>query len=257
MTGPHARVPPGRRRPAARSWSSWPCSSARRPVTGRRGERSRPRSSPVRPRRDRREPVSRRLADRSRPRPAHGPPHRGTGSAVRARAIRVRGPAPPRRAGRLRPRAPSRASLHGGDRPGSVTARSVFLVRLVAGPAEVTGVDRLVWDPVAFTLYARPDTLLEPETRYGLVVTRDVRDVAGRPVEPSPAFAPLLRARRRFPPPCASIGSVFACSGRPSSGGVSDPTGSRPRPSSPPGASRRSSSTPVTPWTGGRRPPRS
>ncbi len=77
---------------------------------------------------------------------------------------------------------------------GSVTPRSVFLVRLVAGPPEVTGVDRLVWDPGAFTLYAHPETLLEPETRYGLVVTRDLRDLAGRPVEPSPAFAAALRA---------------------------------------------------------------
>ena len=76
---------------------------------------------------------------------------------------------------------------------GSVTARSVFLIRLVAGPAETTGVDRLVWDPATFTLYARPDTLLEPETRYGLVVTRGLRDSAGRPVEPATGFLPLLR----------------------------------------------------------------
>jgi hypothetical protein len=76
---------------------------------------------------------------------------------------------------------------------GSVTPRSVFLVRLVAGPPEVTGVDRLVWDPGAFTLYAHPETLLEPETRYGLVVTRDLRDPAGRSVEPAPGFVAALR----------------------------------------------------------------
>jgi hypothetical protein len=76
---------------------------------------------------------------------------------------------------------------------GSVTARSVFLIRLAAGPAEVTGVDRLVWDPATLTLYARPDTLLEPETRYGLVALRELRDSAGRPVEPAPGFAALLR----------------------------------------------------------------
>ena len=77
---------------------------------------------------------------------------------------------------------------------GSVTARNVFLIRLVAGPAEITGVDRLVWDPSTFTLYARPEALLEPETRYGLVVLRELRDSAGRPVEPSPAFTAALRA---------------------------------------------------------------
>jgi hypothetical protein len=76
----------------------------------------------------------------------------------------------------------------------SVTPRSVFLIRLVAGPAEVTGVDRLVWDPNSFTLYARPEALLEPETRYGLVVTRELLDSAGRPVEPSPGFAAFLHS---------------------------------------------------------------
>jgi hypothetical protein len=76
----------------------------------------------------------------------------------------------------------------------SVTSRSVFLIRLVAGPPEVTGVDRLVWDPATLTLYARPESLLEPETRYGLVVTRDLRDSAGRAVEASPAFAAFFRA---------------------------------------------------------------
>ena len=70
----------------------------------------------------------------------------------------------------------------------SVTSRSVFLIRLAAGPPETTGVDRLVWDSRTHTLYARPETLLEPETRYGLVVTRDVKDAAGRPVRSAPAF---------------------------------------------------------------------
>jgi hypothetical protein len=53
-------------------------------------------------------------------------------------------------------------------------------------------VDRLVWDPGTHTLYARPESLLEPETRYGLVVTRELRDPAGRSVEPSSAFAAAL-----------------------------------------------------------------
>jgi hypothetical protein len=76
----------------------------------------------------------------------------------------------------------------------SVSSRSVFLIRLVAGPPEITGVDRLVWDPDALTLYARPESLLEPETRYGLVATRDLRDSTGRPIEPSAGFAALLRS---------------------------------------------------------------
>src|SRR5581483_6502972 len=40
---------------------------------------------------------------------------------------------------------------------------------------------------------ARPDTLLEPETRYGLVVTRALRDARGRPIRPSAAFQRALR----------------------------------------------------------------
>jgi hypothetical protein len=74
----------------------------------------------------------------------------------------------------------------------SVSARSVFLVRLAAGPAEATGVERLVWDPATQTLYARPDTLLEPETRYGLVVTRALLDARGRPVQPPAALRRVL-----------------------------------------------------------------
>jgi hypothetical protein len=77
---------------------------------------------------------------------------------------------------------------------GSVSSRSVFLVRLGAGPPEITGVDRLVWDPATFTLYARPESVLEPETRYGLVVTRELRDSGGRPVEPSAGFVAILRS---------------------------------------------------------------
>jgi hypothetical protein len=76
----------------------------------------------------------------------------------------------------------------------SVSSRSVFLVRLAAGPPELTGVDRIVWDPATFTLYARPESLLEPETRYGLVATRDLRDSTGRPIEPAPGVAALLRS---------------------------------------------------------------
>ncbi|HEV8306460.1 MAG TPA: Ig-like domain-containing protein [Methylomirabilota bacterium] len=83
--------------------------------------------------------------------------------------------------------------------PASVTVRSLFLVRLAPGPPEAMAVDRLVYDPGSQTLYARPETLLEPETRYGLVVTRELRDVQGRPLRPSAAFRGFLR-RRAGPP---------------------------------------------------------
>ena len=76
----------------------------------------------------------------------------------------------------------------------SVSQRSVFVIRLAAGPPEIMGVDRIVWDPDTLTLHARPENLLEPETRYGLVVTRELRDFLGRPVEPPAGFTALLRA---------------------------------------------------------------
>jgi hypothetical protein len=79
--------------------------------------------------------------------------------------------------------------------PGSVGPRSLFLVRLAPGPPEATGVERIVYDPATHTLYARPEALLEPETRYGLVVTRRLRDAAGRPIRAAPAFHRFLGAR--------------------------------------------------------------
>jgi hypothetical protein len=79
--------------------------------------------------------------------------------------------------------------------PASVSLRSLFLVRLAPGPPEATGIDRLVYDPDTHTLYARPETLLEPETRYGLVVTRALRDAAGRPVQPAAPFRRFLQQR--------------------------------------------------------------
>jgi len=70
----------------------------------------------------------------------------------------------------------------------SVTARSLFLVRLAPGPSEAVAVERVVYDAGAHALYARPEALLEPETRYGLVVTRELRDAHGRPIAASRAF---------------------------------------------------------------------
>src|SRR5262245_54549415 len=84
--------------------------------------------------------------------------------------------------------------------PASVSARSIFLVRLAPGPPEATALERLVYDPATHTLYGRPESLLEPETRYGLVVTRALRDAAGRPIRPASAFQRFLRQRDGAPP---------------------------------------------------------
>ena len=147
------------------------------------------------------QPVPRRLAHRSRPRPADRPP--GGGIPPRPAFRRGRSAttcvSSPSWTASTSTRA-SRFASRGRSTSTSVSSRSVFLVRLAAGPPELTGVDRLVWDPATLTLYARPESLLEPETRYGLVVTRDLRDSAGRPVEPSPGFAAASPVGRRPPP---------------------------------------------------------
>ncbi len=93
--------------------------------------------------------------------------------------------------------------------PASVSPRSIFLVRLAAGPPEATALERLVYDPLTHTLYGRPEALLEPETRYGLVVTRQLRDAGGRPIRPAAAFQRFLR-RQDGPLPARAYRQALA-----------------------------------------------
>lgn len=99
----------------------------------------------------------------------------------------------------------------------SVTPQSVFLVRLATGPPEAIGVGRLVYDPSSNTLYARPDTLLEPETRYGLVVTRALRDAEGVRIRASVPFHRFLGFRAGSPEARGyqrALGALLAALGR-------------------------------------------
>ena len=52
----------------------------------------------------------------------------------------------------------------------------------------VTGINRLVWDPVTNTLHFESDELLDQHTRYVLIVTNRLCDVAGNPINASEAF---------------------------------------------------------------------
>jgi predicted esterase len=52
----------------------------------------------------------------------------------------------------------------------------------------VIGIDQVVWDPATFALHVQSAELLDQHTRYALVVTRGIRDAAGRPVEPTEGF---------------------------------------------------------------------
>ena len=46
-----------------------------------------------------------------------------------------------------------------------------------------------MWDPASNTVYAKVDEVLDQQTRYALIVTDQVQDTAGHPVEPSSALA--------------------------------------------------------------------
>ena len=72
----------------------------------------------------------------------------------------------------------------------TVTSKAVFLVRLgslIGG--KVIGINQVVWDPATNTLHVESDELLEQHTRYALIITRKIRDMAGKPTEVSRAFA--------------------------------------------------------------------
>ena len=53
---------------------------------------------------------------------------------------------------------------------------------------EVTGLNRIVWDPIEKTIHGRPDVFLDEHTRYAIVVTDRIRDVSGKPISASPEF---------------------------------------------------------------------
>ena len=54
---------------------------------------------------------------------------------------------------------------------------------------EVVGINQIVWDTFTNTLHVESDELLAQHTRYALIVTNGVRDVGGRPVKATTAFA--------------------------------------------------------------------
>ncbi|MEX2299548.1 MAG: hypothetical protein WD733_01355, partial [Bryobacterales bacterium] len=51
-----------------------------------------------------------------------------------------------------------------------------------------TQINQLLYDPPTLTAYFKPNEIFDQHRRYLLVVTNEVRDTAGDPVEPDPAF---------------------------------------------------------------------
>lgn len=76
--------------------------------------------------------------------------------------------------------------------PTTVTSDTVFLVSLGrTGPGrgsfgKIVGINQVVWDPSTNTIHAESDELLEQRTRYALIVTNGIRDLAGRRIRSEP-----------------------------------------------------------------------
>jgi hypothetical protein len=69
----------------------------------------------------------------------------------------------------------------------SVTSDTVFVISLgstlgAGSFLDRIGINQVVWDPETNTLHAQTDEILEPHTRYALIVTDGVRDAAGDPL---------------------------------------------------------------------------
>ncbi len=84
----------------------------------------------------------------------------------------------------------------------SVADRSIFLVNLgnmrpgTSEYGKIVALNQIVWEPTTNTLYAESDELLDQHTRYGLLVTRAVRDRFAKEVKPSKEFKHLLSKSR-------------------------------------------------------------
>lgn len=76
----------------------------------------------------------------------------------------------------------------------TVTSQTVFLISLGSTLSDgerrgrVIGINQVIWDPLANTLYAESDELLDQHTRYALIVTNGLHDAQGMPIEASEAF---------------------------------------------------------------------
>lgn len=80
----------------------------------------------------------------------------------------------------------------------SLRGLSIFLVNLgstqanISSSGGVIALNQIVWEPTTNTLYAESNLLLEQHTRYGLIVTRAVRDSQSRSVKASHEFNRFL-----------------------------------------------------------------
>ena len=233
----------------------------RAPCRCRPGTGAAPGPGAARARRRVGEPVPRRLAHRSRPHPADRAPAGESARVLRSGSLGLRRPASPRRAGRLRPRPPHRAPLHGRDRRderqpaqrvpgpsrrGAARAHGRGPPRLGSGhphPPRTSRESPRAGDPLRARGDPRPARLGRP-ARRAVAGLRDGPSSGGG----GRAAGPPWRRSIARPSVCSAARSIAAASAR---------IGSPSPPSSPPAASRHSSSRPATRSTGNRPPRRS
>jgi len=66
--------------------------------------------------------------------------------------------------------------------------------RTVHKTGDAVRLNQLSWDPAANTAYGRPDTAMDPQRRYLIVVTDSVKDVAGDAVEADDGYTACITA---------------------------------------------------------------
>jgi hypothetical protein len=78
--------------------------------------------------------------------------------------------------------------------PSTITRDTVFLLP-VAGGSRI-GINQVVWDVETSTLHVESEELLAQHTDYALVVTREILDTAGDPLEASGPFQAFRHGRK-------------------------------------------------------------
>jgi hypothetical protein len=75
---------------------------------------------------------------------------------------------------------------------------------------DAVAINLVVYDPVTYTAYAKPDAALDQHRRYLLVVTDAIHDLAGNPVAADPAFTNCAQTSTDAGGYCAEVAQALA-----------------------------------------------
>jgi pimeloyl-ACP methyl ester carboxylesterase len=102
----------------------------------------------------------------------------------------------------LRPR----IAVHFSSPVDTATLRAGIFFVALDGVARMP-INQVVYDPATNTVYAKPDNVLDQQSRYALIVTDAVKDAAGAPVVADSAFTACLQSRNGY---CAGLAAALA-----------------------------------------------